>query len=470
MKIDSCFRLLIVVTLSFLFVACGSDHGGQPMTGSDPTTVWPNGVQPNSKGALFPGASIFCEGGGCEVPSVGMLAAHHVDGTDTVCTVFLANGKVFTNDHCVPEEFHQGSDCSRSMEVYFAKPNGNGGVTSLRSRCQTLEYRSGDRNNSVLTPTYDYAVFTTQEKIDLPQLDFDQSGVKDREILSIYKMDIVDRYNVTGSIVKDQCEVSLGTSFAPNWNSASNLNFFMVPLDQTSNSCHLIHGNSGSPLLNAQDRVIGILQKGTDETPSLGNLFLSIFTGRRVEELPKFGIGGNFACSNLSGQNQPLGQSCLAEAKTPTVKSSNTDAWLDVNALADEYGQQYFPFFKWGMRARTKTSFFGTERVVGYPVPLCIKNNVPLGSEYKSFFVFYQDSATRDIRLPSFSIEGKLNSKLRVILEATRASMNDDLQGTLTFSPKSIEKNKSTTVEVTESTMLGFQKTPVFTQTIGQCL
>lgn len=451
----------ILPLLMIFLSACGSENGNRSsQDGQDPYLPYAQPhLDPNAP--LLNGASASCRDLGCETSSVGLLVFHPTPQATAFCTVFAANGHYFTNDHCIPQGLKAGDDCSKDMEVYF--PRGK------RSHCVHLDFRSGDNNQNMLIPTYDYAQFSIKDDLNLPQLEFDQSGVKENQIISIYKMDF-NHDSYTGNIVKDQCEVTLGSQFTPGWNSGTNLNFFSVALENKPSSCHIIPGNSGSPLLNSQNKVVGIMQKAATNETSFGQLLMNIIK-RPTMVLPQLGLAGNFACINLPGESRQLSPDCtFPSSAIPDVQNEAvTESMTLGDKTANQFGQEVIPFFQWKIVSLPHTGFFGASRNILYPIPYCIKVGTKLGSEYKNMFGFYKNLITQPIMLPAFNAKLKIDRKLKQSMTFVHSHPDDDLDGIITFSPDKISDGKSSPFELSQRGKFNIGYNLVGTDTLPVC-
>ncbi len=298
-------------------------------------------------------------------PSVGMLVAKVDSDKVSQCTAFLVGPDIaMTNSHCIPESLKPaGSSCFGRIKLKF--PN-TGSFGEEEVDCASVTVASSLPKETKASP--DYAVIRLAKAVSRPYFTINRSGFMNKENLKIFKVDPVGgQGQVYGMLSSSDCVAVHGTLVLLNSDSDLSSNM-------TIGDCKIIHGNSGSPLVDSHGQVRGVIQIVVD--PAGLNFFLAkskfIFSGP-----PRpLGIGTNFACLQLplTTLTPPLPSECSEIlSKEQKGSAAAVDEEKQIQAIFHKNSQEVIRAFKWDVTQYnvpgTKTS---KNTFVG--IPTCISD------------------------------------------------------------------------------------------------
>ena len=264
--------------------------------------------------SLIDGAQVSCENtdsARCS-PSVGMLITLEKSTDIFQCTAFLiAPNIAVTNSHCIPQDLKSThSNCTDRMWLYF--PN-VGELKEQRSECSEVLFASKIQEDSteVSDVSPDYAVLRLKQSITRPFLKLSRDGFKDQGIYQIMKMNPHNGFSIGGLIVNDQCTAIHNSHVIPHSSANESLNMTLA-------DCTIEHGNSGSPLIDADGNVVGILQLKFSVGPKFNVLDLNPSYPSNYTELATLGGGTGFSCLDFRSELQASG---LDASKCRSIES-----------------------------------------------------------------------------------------------------------------------------------------------------
>lgn len=184
-------------------------------------------------------AQIACKNPDSCTPSVAALIR-----PGGVCTSFLVQNQVVAaNDHCLPPEMRKKGAACEGLQIVFPK-------TKLFQQefipCERVLDVSLNRN-AVMAP--DYVFLKLKNKTLRPNFQLMRTGFQDQQSYTIWSF----FFNSTGGSLESQtCKASFTSLNNPYATSPKSSLFHLI-------SCPSVRGNSGSPVLNSSNQVVGIV-------------------------------------------------------------------------------------------------------------------------------------------------------------------------------------------------------------------
>jgi hypothetical protein len=444
MNIKKHLRILIIST-GLLTLSCGKHDDNLP-----PLEV------KQSEAPLFANASVNCATQASCSPSVGMLVIDMSPGKGT-CTAFLTDdGVLVTNDHCVPHDLSEGASCNERIEVLFPVA---GGYDREQIRCDKILWRSRDSSdNNPLT--IDTAYLKLSRVPNRPKLHFSHDGVEQHEMVKIFNVDPDHSRNgsISGTLRTKTCRVVQKSSLFPSLDGHSSLGFILA--SPRGDTCEIISGNSGSPVVGSDGEVKGIVHHSNraGDSGSILEQFSRAFSTTQTGIMKPFAVATNFSCVKSPTENayaSPI--ECINSVspayqseKTEEMRKASHDNQLNkLNELAEKWGNENYPMFTWKMGA-IKTGLIFQKDVL-LPIPFCTKNVGLNERAYQGRFWGHKNwFEAKQIIVPHYSPNFTgLDDDFNTNFEVTRS---DDYytQYNFGFSPDSIAHNKPTIVRLSE--------------------
>lgn len=232
---------------------------------------------------------------GCEAPedcpqSVGLITSLHdirrssteINAEVSRCTAFqISSSEIVTNSHCIPREYKRGTHCGDYKISYRSVSNPQKLVS-----CQEIFYYSNvdDLNKLETTKVPDYAIIKLNEHIELdtfPKLS--KKGIPENKNYQIYSVHNSSQNNHDLKIKKQDCQAVYQTSFLPDYQSGQ---YSRTTLE----GCQVFKGNSGSPIFDPDQNVVGIIDSFIFEKSM----------NKNTADNSLLALGTNFSCLNLS--------------------------------------------------------------------------------------------------------------------------------------------------------------------------
>lgn len=163
------------------------------------------------------------------------------------CSGFLIGKNIVaTNAHCLPPDAMRVTDCSATIAIKFLEPDSKGRRTYA---CKKVLARS-DVETKPDGPDYGFFEIDASERAPLR---IARDGVSDQTWLRSLRVDPITPGKPGGSISTADCHAAQ--------NSLLNINFTNeYSPTALAVGCEARQGNSGSPVLNLNNEVVGILQ------------------------------------------------------------------------------------------------------------------------------------------------------------------------------------------------------------------
>jgi V8-like Glu-specific endopeptidase len=234
-------NMAIVLTLLLTLVSCGKGGSGNA---KKLTTITDKQIQ-----QVMDNQNFECDGiNGASCPE-GMARLLYVNKADadqsSVCSGFMVNkNTLVTNQHCIGSQ----EICNNTYVAIY------NGYSYQQTKCQTVKKIIGD-NLTADDPNKRLDVAIVQVADDFYGTTFNVSSIRPKggDKLSAW---VVDHTGLDSSIKANLYESRI-TQFNCYVSSQTERKSMMLE------SCPVIHGNSGSPLLNQSGEVVGIIWGGT---------------------------------------------------------------------------------------------------------------------------------------------------------------------------------------------------------------
>ncbi len=264
-------------------------------------------------------------------PAVGMLVSLTADHRIGQCSAFLISPQIaITNSHCIPTDLKSaGANCSDRIWLYFPELNGS---PQVRMGCSQVLIASSLPEKTKAVP--DYAVLKLDQAVNRPPLEVSRDGFKDESSYQIEKVDPQSTTYPVGAITRSTCKAVHNSAIVRNSNDNESANMAL-------GDCQIIHGNSGSPLLDSSGKAVGVIQL-TFEQNTLGSVLLQLTLPMLDPSIGPLSAGTSFACLDLPSQvaAAPLPPQCSAIASRSNADSDQAQNQSLIGkidqALADE--------------------------------------------------------------------------------------------------------------------------------------
>lgn len=212
-------------------------------------------------------ANSECESNKSDFESIGLVAMAR-DGYVSKygsykmgqCTGFLygSNDIVALNSHCITDAMWDNrSMCSETLAIRF--PETPGHPSEIRS-CTELIYKSNIKEANGFDIKADYAFFRIKP-VNRAFLPLATSPTGSKQSVSVRKVNPIPYSNtIGGQLDYARCETLTGSLLnSKYYNEWAETGLAILPKNSYK-TCKIIQGNSGSPVLNARNEVIGFAQ------------------------------------------------------------------------------------------------------------------------------------------------------------------------------------------------------------------
>lgn len=373
-------------------------------------------------------ADVYCADASDCNPAVGMMIEEEAEGIGT-CTFFLVGADLaMTNGHCIPKGLQAGASCKGQIWLHFPTANGYQGEVI---DCDSVVSVREDVKKSG-SPKIDYAVLRLSQSTNRPFLKIGRSGFQDQKSFKVISMSPQSQTAAVGKVASQNCKAIHNTLMLDSGRGDYSDNMRLA-------ECDVVHGNSGSPILDEKGNVVGVMQATTDAA-AVATL-LSLYQVPQVEPMSPMGIATNFSCvelpSVLEGSVSRVEKSkCETPLKdTPLVRDIQKYL-LDRNSNLDQ-------MFQWGPgKLKADSSLFGENksRVKLALIPICIANPKENLKWYESVVLPKKKSV--DVKFPVVTIVFGFDKYLREVL--LEKGNNEFVMGRITYDVRQLMKyNKS---------------------------
>jgi outer membrane biosynthesis protein TonB len=261
--------------------------------------------------APFTSVSVQCgKSGAAACPNeVGLLLAKS-QGAFTQCTAFLVGEQMLmTNSHCLPNSLKvDGASCKSRIQVFFPQTDDQPAEYATcdrvihASNIQVVGGKSGPLGR--FSQEADYALLQLSSTTRRPSLEVSREGINDDMSLWIYSINPLNSDTEVGGVLQaHKCAARQNSLASPA---------FVQPLAPTAvvSGCAFIPGNSGSPAVDSQRRLRGILH-AIVQKPVMSQAHLN-----EAHTFNPLALVTNFACTDLpaaAGRLQGLSAAACAQ-------------------------------------------------------------------------------------------------------------------------------------------------------------
>ncbi len=278
---------------------------------------------------IFDNSSVVCGERACP-DNVAKLTFYEMVDEEYqfgVCSgTLIRPGLILTNSHCVPDSLsYPGADCSGQIEVKFPGPEKNvvntEKVECLRVRSVYREDR-GEPDLALLEvgisrkSRTEVTIASSEPNVD--------------EIVHAYTMN-PNSNSPIGVIRKKNCKMLEENNLFENEHSGMGQLFTLG--EQTTGSCTIIGGNSGSALFNDQNEVVGAVYAKIDGETLREALKNGGFTVKPYFRINRIGLGVNIQCmlplTSHSDPNCPIQRNDNFESFVDFIEVLRTKAGLE---------------------------------------------------------------------------------------------------------------------------------------------
>lgn len=281
---------LSALILCLLFTGCNSSDDALPVPKQRQIIATTDNRDEIKE--IFDASTVVCAEESCPDSVAKLTFYDRVDGEYEfgVCSgTLIAPGLVLTNSHCIPDSIaYPGADCSGQIEVKYPGPK-KFRVDAEMVKCQRVR---SVYNQSLGEP--DLALI----EVDFSRIDRLKSAISANEPaiedhVHAFTMN-PSQNSPVGFIRKKTCKLLEENNLFENEFTGMGQVFTLG--DQTSGSCRIISGNSGSGLFNDQNQVVGAVYAKVDEEPLKELLKNTGFIVKSFFSFNTIGLAVNIKC------------------------------------------------------------------------------------------------------------------------------------------------------------------------------
>ncbi len=308
------FRICFLICFSLLLNGCGILDLLSSKNDSDGS--FRHYDNPSDLQTSFETSYTTCNPGDCPSFAAGLFAIGYDEsgrrGMHACSATLVSANRILTNSHCVPDDLHHaGADCRGRIRFSFPNTSHYKGESVMCGRVVAI---------SLDTPRSDepdWAVLEMVRTTPREPVIWSPGEIPAGQPLNVYKFDFDLDTRVTGEGVLVPTKCQANTNYFKNNKNTGPIG----PLVDISGCTEkLIHGNSGSGLLNSSNELVGILSSALFVEESAEDWAIVLRTVY-PEIRQNSGGGSNLACVEYFNSS-PLSDLCYFSSPTDYVPLS----------------------------------------------------------------------------------------------------------------------------------------------------
>lgn len=427
---------------------------------------------------------VDCPSGNCN-PSVGILFNTYKE--ESICTASVVghqNGEavVMTNRHCIERLNGSSELCRGNVYVRF---NTNDQPLRGGTCSQIIAQSSRVTSNETINQGVDFAFFTIKGLANARALTLQQRPVQDSEKVTIHYVlrdEVVGRDGTAENILhlsQIQCPTIMG--------SMANLAYDNpYSATVTTHGCALKGGASGSPVMDKNDHVIGVLHGGYAVNPvrvlfesMLGGVMgeLNLHIAMRVNQQNIFSRLGCIEAPSLSLKVDNPQACAVTSGKMPGVKFRESgemdDALKSIQVEADKWLESnskivgFVPELLKEAKAKVVDGSLIKPMVSFKPTCIMPANSwiEPYKKKTAYFYTTYPENLQLSYTVPTWHFVYGYDEYLRPVLDVQRVNR----QVRVAISPKEFASKRESYVRVFDPTSEDHWEVAILPQRFSEC-
>jgi V8-like Glu-specific endopeptidase len=279
---NSVKSFVIILSCASGLLLTGCDNGGSKSSNGGATVIFGNKAELDNAVATY---GVRCDG---ECPKTAGVLLSSRETTLSSCSFTLV-GKdiILTNRHCLAAEIaYANADCSKAITAIFMENGKKTYHECARVIAVPSDYKKEISNGR------DFAFLRLKSSPDIEPVTIDHSGIEDGEVLTAVTATPWADYLGNGStLIRKTCTTHMNSIANPVYINSKSPTI-------TLKGCHMVHGNSGSGLLNAHGDLKAIMQSMYDtekKAPDANDMSLNA-QAVRAGLKGLYSISSNAAC------------------------------------------------------------------------------------------------------------------------------------------------------------------------------
>ena len=319
-----------------------------------------------------------------------------------ICTWALIDSKhALTNSHCLSDKLIKdpSQNCSETISGVFSDGSGNKEERNCKRVIKASKY-----TDNLKFKSQDYAVIELSKPITtVKPFNFKRDGVSEGEELILHAMD--HRQSASKSIQSSYNPKSCTVYSSDTLGTVNSTGSSPLPVFE---NCEVIKGNSGSPLTNNQNNLVGVISLGINEK----------IISKAFDKLERdAGVMTNLKCLpfGINKYDNDIEENCSTENGTNS-NDRIAKEYKDYVAKKEEEINKALPQF---IEFKLEVVNIGDQLII-YPEPKCIKRRQDwLNSDINKIQGgFFSDSIEDSFNSYKIQSSVEMDSKGNIILNS----------------------------------------------------